>query len=286
MGDNPDVASPHGVRPGARYAGAVTGHVIDDRWLGALHVSALRAAGVDHDPVVERGAFQVGTLESLMGGAFDGESTIEQLLAHGGLGLGTVNHLAGEMVIVDDVAYLCDVHATARVVGADEHTPFGVVSPFCDLASRSVHDVTGVEGLTILVHDVAGERDGVLAIRLEGHFVAVRVRNVHPQHPPYVSLARAVRDQVEFTLADVQGSLVGFRFPDEAAGVEVPGFHLHFITANRTRGGHVLDVVGATGVLSIDVSGELRVELPAGVGLGIAGAADRATINAVEAQRA
>ena len=35
--------------------------------------------------------------------------------------------------------------------------------------------------------------------------------------------------------------MVGFRFPAYAEGIEVAGYHLHFVADDRRRGGHVLD---------------------------------------------
>ena len=63
-----------------------------------------------------------------------------------------------------------------------------------------------------------------------------------------------------FDLADVEGTMVGFRFPDYSEGIEVSGYHLHFITADRTRGGHVLachptSAVAMTGPASTSSSG-------------------------------
>ena len=46
------------------------------------------------------------------------------------------------------------------------------------------------------------------------------------------------------------------------------GYHLHFISADRTRGGHVLDCRPRAGRLRIDPSSDLHVELPPGVELG------------------
>ena len=71
-----------------------------------------------------------------------------------------------------------------------------------------------------------------------------------------------------FELRDVSGTLVGFRFPDYASGLEVAGYHLHFITDDRRRGGHVLEYRARAGRLRIDTSSELHVELPPGVQLG------------------
>src|SRR5215207_3312038 len=80
--------------------------------------------------------------------------------------------------------------------------------------------------------------------------------------------ARVAAEQHVFELRDVSGTLVGFRFPDYASGLEVAGYHLHFITDNRRRGGHVLDYRPRAGRLRIDTSSELHVELPPGVGAG------------------
>ena len=40
-------------------------------------------------------------------------------------------------------------------------------------------------------------------------------------------------NQHVFELEDVEGTVVGFRFPDYAKGMNVPGYHLHFVTADR-----------------------------------------------------
>jgi acetolactate decarboxylase len=99
----------------------------------------------------------------------------------------------------------------------------------------------------------------------------VRARSVPRQSPPYRPLAEVVREQREFDLGPVDGTLVGFRFPDYAEGIEVAGWHLHFISADRSRGGHVLDLRAAGVRVRIDPSADLHVELPPGVDL-----ADRA----------
>jgi acetolactate decarboxylase len=60
----------------------------------------------------------------------------------------------------------------------------------------------------------------------------------------------------------VTGALAGFRFPDFARGLNVPGFHLHFLTADRRAGGHVLDLVLGRGELAIDTTARFHLELP------------------------
>jgi acetolactate decarboxylase len=62
--------------------------------------------------------------------------------------------------------------------------------------------------------------------------------------------------------------MVGFRFPAYAEGIEVGGYHLHFISDDRTRGGHVLDSRTAASLrVRLDPSNDLHVELPPAIDL-------------------
>ena len=66
---------------------------------------------------------------------------------------------------------------------------------------------------------------------------------------PYPPLAAAAAKQVVFELAETsKGVIVAFRHPAYLAGVNLPGYHCHFITEDRRAGGHLLDcrLEGAT----------------------------------------
>ncbi|HEX5376184.1 MAG TPA: acetolactate decarboxylase, partial [Solirubrobacterales bacterium] len=104
-------------------------------------------------------------------------------------------------------------------------------------------------------------------IRLDGRFDLVRARSVPGQSPPYRPLAEVVGEQHVFELVDVSGTMLGFRFPDYAEGIEVGGFHLHFIDEARERGGHVLGSRSNGLRARLDPSSDLHVELPPGVEL-------------------
>ena len=71
-----------------------------------------------------------------------------------------------------------------------------------------------------------------------------------------------VQEQATFEFKNVTGTIAGFRSPDYAQGISVGGYHLHFITSDRTGGGHVLDLMSEDATLAIDHSSGLHVELP------------------------
>lgn len=220
-----------------------------------------------------------------MAGSYDGDLTVGELLSHGDLGIGTIAALDGELVVLDGAAFVVDGDARVHQVPDERTTPFAVVCRFAPVVEA---DLDGPLSLAVL-HDrierLAPVGAEVLAVRVDGTFAGLRLRSVARQHRPYPPLAEVTAHQREWVTPSAEGSLVGFRFPDASAGLEVPGFHLHFLSADRSTGGHVLDLVLDAGRLRVDVADELHVELPPHVGLGRPGAADRAAIAQVEGAR-
>ena len=68
-------------------------------------------------------AFQTSTIEALLDGAYEGDLTVGELLAHGDLGIGTVDHLDGELVVLDGEAWAVASSGEVRAVPPDEGTP-------------------------------------------------------------------------------------------------------------------------------------------------------------------
>jgi acetolactate decarboxylase len=241
--------------------------MLDERWIRSLHVESMRHADLDEErePHV---LFQASTIGALLDGAFEGDLSFGELAGHGDLGLGTVNHLDGEMIAIDGDFFRADVDGNVTRVGAEERTPFAVVTSFEPTVEEQL---PGVE----LSHRELLERlDALLpngasscAIRLDGRFDAVRARSVPRQEPPYRPLTEVVAGQHVFELGDVEGTMLGFRFPAYAEGIEVAGYHLHFISADRSRGGHVLDSRSRGLRARLDPSNDLHVELPPRVDL-------------------
>ena len=78
------------------------------------------------------------------------------------------------------------------------------------------------------------------AIRIEGSFAEIKVRSV-PRQENYRPLAEVAKDQPVFNYKGIEGTLVGFYTPAFMGSVSVPGMHLHFLSADRTLGGHLLE---------------------------------------------
>jgi acetolactate decarboxylase len=257
--------------------------VLDERWIRALHVETMREAELDaeHEPHV---LFQASTIGALLEGAYDGDLSFAELAEHGDLGLGTLNGLDGEMIAIDGRFYRADVDGAVGEVDGAARTPFAVVTRFEPTVESRIEGPLEHEGLLARLDELIPDGTASCAIRLDGHFDLVRARSVPRQSPPYRPLTEVVGEQHVFELADVAGTMLGFRFPDYVEGIEVSGFHLHFISDDRSRGGHVLDSRSSGLRVRLDPSSELHVELPPEVDLGDPGVASstHAAIDQVE----
>ena len=241
--------------------------MLDERWIRSLHVETLRERELraELEPHV---LFQASTIGALLEGAYDGDLSFAELAEHGDLGLGTLNGLDGEMIALDGRFYRADVDGKVDEIADDMRTPFAVVARFKPTIDVARDGPFGHSELLAWLDELIPAGGVSCAIRIDGRFERVKTRSVPRQHPPYRPLTEVVAEQHVFELTGVAGTMLGFRFPDYVEGIEVSGYHLHFVDEDRSRGGHVLGSRCSSTVRArIDVSSELRVELPPGVEL-------------------
>lgn len=206
--------------------------------------------------------YQVSTIDALLAGVYDGEVTFGDLMRHGDFGIGTFDALGGEMVAVDGRAY--DVRFDGRVVpvAPARRTPFAAVMFFDRERKTPALSVTNLAQFAALLDTHLTATNQPCAVRIDGVFDYVRTRSIPTQRRPYPPLAEAARSQAVFEFRHVRGTLVGFRCPSWMKGLNVTGYHLHFLTADRSAGGHVLDIAFSDLPVWLDPCHRLTVELP------------------------
>lgn len=260
----------------------MTTDIIDDRLIGALHVRALTHSGLDHDAAEEHTVVQAGTLEALMNGGYDGDTTLAEVLRLGTMGIGTVQALDGELIVIDGAAWSAQADGSVRALDLSVMTPFAVVTPFAPTAVQHVTSALDFDALHDALDEMAPSDAPVIAVRIDGVFTDLVLRSVERQTKPYKPLREVVAHQSEWQVEQATGTVIGFRFPDATAGIEVPGHHLHFLSDDRTLGGHIISIALERGEVSVDPCHELHVELPPGMALGQPGTVDRSEIAKIE----
>jgi acetolactate decarboxylase len=259
---------------------------IDTALVGALHVEYLKKRDLGEEERVVHTLFQTSTIDALLEGKYDGDISFAELQNRGDFGLGTLDALDGEMVALDGGFYQVKADGRAYPIDRGARTPFAVVTFFEPNLSRTLATRIDFRAFCARLDRLVGGEASCYAVRMDGHFEYIKTRSVPRQRKPYPPLAEVVKRQPTFELHDVSGVLLGFRFPHYAQGLNVGGYHFHFITVDRNAGGHVLEFRLARGKLRVDSEADLRLELPPGVDLPTPDptAAKRETLNRIEGE--
>jgi acetolactate decarboxylase len=201
----------------------------------------------------ERSPEAVGEVyQTLLDGIYDGEVTITELLTHGDFGVGTFNHLDGEMVVLHGTCHHLRSDGSASVAAGEDRTPFAAVTYFRPQTVLSVSTPTSRADIARQVDDAIGTANLIQAIRINGMFGYVRARTVVAQSPPYQPMTTAIADEPITEFRNMPGDLVGFRTPEFEQGISVAGYHLPSSTRPGARGGHALDFDLASGRIGAD----------------------------------
>ncbi|MFS1664142.1 acetolactate decarboxylase [Streptococcus sp. zg-JUN1979] len=208
--------------------------------------------------------FQYNTLSALMAGLYGGSLTIGELLEHGDLGIGTLDSIDGELIVLDGKAYQAKSskgQVAVVEVSPDVKVPYAAVVPHqAEVIFKQRFEMTDKE----LESRIESYYDGVnlfRSIKITGDFARMHVRMI-PKSTPDVKFADVAVRQPEYTKEHVSGTIVGFWTPQMFHGVSVAGYHLHFISSDHSFGGHVMDFVIKEGVVEVGAVDQLDQRFP------------------------
>ncbi len=205
--------------------------------------------------------YQVSTVAALVEGIYQGAVRVGTLRQHGDLGLGTFEDLDGEMVVVDGRFFQVRSDGSVRECDDEALSPFAVVTRFAPDASETLDHCTDLGQLTARFDGLRHSDNLFFALRVDGHFDYVHTRAMCRTEEG-VPLVRAAAVQPEFEYRDVSGTLVGFWTPWYAKALNVPGYHLHFLSADRKSGGHLLQCRGTDLRLQMQRETVIALALP------------------------
>lgn len=205
--------------------------------------------------------FQVSTSSALVQGVYQGCVKLSDILQHGDFGLGTFESLDGEGVLFEGVAWHARSDGSLKRVALTETTPFWVVTRFVPERHQALRPVDGWANLCAQLDALRTTQNVFVSLCVRGVFEKLRYR-IACRAEPGEDLVSATSHQAEFSAQNVSGVLVGFWTPGYARTLNVPGYHLHFISDDHTRGGHVLDVQAKDLQVSWMLDNQIQIALP------------------------
>lgn len=207
--------------------------------------------------------YQISTIDALLKGLYDGIISSDSLKAKGDTGLGTFHSLEGEMVYLNGVVYQVKADGNVYIPKDDILIPFAAVCFFSQDTLFNIPKANSFHSLETKLDSMLITKNHIVCFRIEGEFSFVKTRSVPAQDKPYKELKYIAATQPVFERENTRGTIVGFRCPIYVKGINVPGYHFHFLSEDKKFGGHLLDFKGENLVVNVDYTNSIEIELPA-----------------------
>jgi len=191
---------------------------------------------------VEQPIYQLSTIETLLAGNYDGQKHVEYLKSHGNFGIGTFDKLDGEMIFYKGEIFKAQSNGTVCDAKENETTPYATVCWFQPSIEFSIAHFSTIIELDSIIKKQLPNDSYIYAIEVTGMFDSISVRSVNKQEKPYKPLIEIVKTQAIFSNYSIPGALIGFYSPSTVKEIMVKGMHLHFLSEDMKKAGHLLKV--------------------------------------------
>ena len=212
-------------------------------------------------PLNRETIYQVALLQSLVQGYYDGVLSVDALKEKGDTGLGTFEGVNGEMIVIDGEVYRANSKGDIEKPEGDEMIPFSNVTFFEPDISLDLKDIKDIDALKTELNKVVDENKNMFyMVKVNGEFSYLKARSEPKQEKPYKSLDVALAEtQEEFEFENMNGTLVALYCPDYMSDLNTVGWHFHFISDDRSKGGHVLQVSVKEAEAQLDMTPGFKV---------------------------
>ena len=205
---------------------------------------------------------QYSTLSALLEGVYDGEMTVGELKQQGNFGIGTFNALDGELILFEGKCYKATSDSRILTMADSVKTPFAAICNFhADTTIRVSHAIR-IKALESYLDSALSKPNLIYAYQITGKFDSVIIRSVPKQEKPYKRLIEAYKKQGVFTFTNQTGTLIGYKFPKYLKEVNMDDYHFHFLSSDKTKGGHLLNCTLLSGEVSVGYVRNYTLQLP------------------------
>ena len=222
---------------------------------GAMTLGAGISAQAEAAPAERETVTQVALLQSLAQGYFGGTITAGELRTMGDTGIGTFEGLNGEMIMLDGKIY--QALGDGRVILCPDKTviPFSNVTFFDRDIAVDLQNVKDKAALEKALNEAVKEHgaNSFYMVKIPAEFSSILFRSEYGSQKPYPTLVEALKDkQTEFTEKNIKGTIVGLYCPSYMSELNSVGWHFHFLSDDKKKGGHVLELSFKKGTAYLD----------------------------------
>ena len=207
--------------------------------------------------------YQFGIADAFVNGLYNAKLPLKDLKANGDFGVGAPGMLDGEITIYKGKVYQTKSTGVTAVAADSVNTALAFVTFFKADTVFSINKTINQLELYKLLDTYMTNKNGMYAIRVTGDFVQMKTRAFPPvSKEPYPALATIMDQMKTFELNKTKGVLIGYRIPPYLAGVNIAGYHFHYLNDALNAGGHALNFTLTNVKVEIANLTEFRLEVP------------------------
>ena len=175
-------------------------------------------------------------------GNFDKTVSVKDFLHHADTGIGTYTGLDGEAIFEDGVAYKATADGKVSVMQPEDGVAFGTVAKFDESVPEvELKNISDIETLKQALEPYVKENQNIFyMIKAKGVFKTMHVRSCFACEKPYPTLSEVAQDQREFHFENTRGDVIAVWCPKYVNGINLPGWHFHYLSGDKTQGGYIL----------------------------------------------
>ena len=208
---------------------------------------------------------QISLLQGLLQGDYNGSIPISELKKYGDTGIGTFDKLNGELIMKDGVVYCAKGDGTVEVPADNVTIPFSNVTFFDKDKTENADNISTFDEMVSLLNKTVSESsiNRFCMVRIDGTFKTINVRSEYSQEKPYKPLVEVLeKDQTFYDYENIKGTVIALYCPDYMKELNNSGWHMHFISEDGKKGGHVLGLSTDKAEASYDFTERFNMLLP------------------------
>jgi alpha-acetolactate decarboxylase len=129
-----------------------------------------------------------------------------------------------------------------------------------EIALNGIDDLTSLKQM--LAPFVQGNPNLFYMIKAGGVFKTMHTQSWNSCRKPYPVLSEAAKSRNEFCFENTRGNVIAVWCPRYVDGICIPDWHFHYLSSDKTQGGHILDLSAERLHLKINRIGRFDLLLP------------------------
>jgi acetolactate decarboxylase len=208
--------------------------------------------------------YQYGEADSFLAGLYeDSTFSVSQIARHGDFGLGAPNMLDGELIVYQGKAYQTKANGKTTLLSQQAKASLLLVTFFKADTSFYITSANNKKEAFEQIDRYLNKRNAAYVIKISGSFGLVKTRAFPPvEKKPYLPLAQMLDKQHFFTFSNTGGVLAGYKLPPYLNGVSIADYHFHFLSDDKTMGGHMTEFAGKSLKVKIAELHTFEMRLP------------------------